>query len=161
MSNIAALCYSDATHWWMSNTPLQSSHTHSLTLSLGDCTSFIVSWLGWGVTWKKGLTLVEHRISAASGYKDPPGFAAIGWGISGGGFHDSAAALWQLFFFFFFLSICQHTTYLFLSANLCPSVSVQTCGGWFVGIKADHDIPLIPEILQTCNVADMAYYGRI
>lgn len=112
MSNIAALCYSDATHWWMSNTPLQSSHTHSLTLSLGDCTSFIVSWLGWGVTWKKGLTLVEHRISAASGYKDPPGFAAIGWGISGGGGQLCGSS--------FFIYLSAHH----LSLSLCKSLPI-------------------------------------
>lgn len=38
------------------------------------------------------------------------------------------------------LSCCQLTTFLLFSANLCPSVPVQTFCGWCVNIKANHDI---------------------
>lgn len=138
MSNIAALCYSDATHWWMNDTPLRSSHTHALCLSWWlHQLCFFVSWLSWGVTWgKKSLTLVEHRISAASGHKDQFGFAAIGWGTSRGGVPWLSCSIVAALFFL--LSCCQHTTFLLLSANLCPSVPVQTFCGWCVIIKADH-----------------------
>lgn len=127
MSNIAALCYSDATHWWMNDTPLRSSHTHALCLSwwLHQLCLF-VSWLSWGVTWgKKSLTLVEHRISAASGHKDQFGFAAIGWGTSrGGGSVTQLQHCGSSFFPFILLSAHHLSLTLCKSLPICPSADL-------------------------------------
>lgn len=89
MSNVAALCYSDAIRWWVTH-PFLSSHTHALD----DCTSISVSQLSAGVTWKSSLMWVEHKISAASGYKRPgPTRLYSDWLRNSGGYSDSAAAL--------------------------------------------------------------------
>lgn len=70
MSNIAALCYSDATRCWMSDTPLWSSHIRALT---SWATAPASSCVGSAGEWRRedGLTRGWLRISAASGYRRP------------------------------------------------------------------------------------------
>lgn len=58
--------------------------TYSLYLSLADCTSVCMSWPGWVVTWKEKSDVSREQDFLQHQYR--PGFSAIGWGISGGGF---------------------------------------------------------------------------
>ena len=142
MSNIAALCYSDAADWWMGDTPLLSSHTHSLCV-----TAPASSWACLVEQWRetKRLTWVEHGVSAAWGYKRATGFIAIGWGTSRGGsmtqlqHHDTAAQQLSL------------SSLFFLSLQLSSRLSH---GGWYAGFKA-----IMTFLLW--NTSDMSCYGNI
>lgn len=117
-----------------------------------------------GVTCKKRLTLVEHRISAASGYREQPASLLLAEEPRGGGFHDSAAAFWHGSSFFPFLSICQHTTYLLHHFSLSLSLLQISAHlsqyrlevGGFPGSKRIMTFHwFIDDIIQTCNVTNM------
>lgn len=129
-----------------------SSHSTSLSLSLDDCSSSFM-------TWQNSLTWVEHGIFAASGYKERPGFAAIGWETSRGGFHDSAAAAWHGSSFSLFypsahpVSLTTSLSYL-LQSNLTPSVSCS------VSSRSSHTTHCIYEMLLIWYCINRAMVGR-
>lgn len=131
----------------MGDTPLLSSHTHSLCV-----TAPASSWACLVEQWRetKRLTWVEHGVSAAWGYKRATGFIAIGWGTSRGGsvtqlqHHDTAAQQ---------LSLSHH--FSFSHCNSLPVCLSPHCrlmvGGMLVLKQSWHSFY---GILQTCHVME-------
>lgn len=119
------------------------------------------SWVGSAEEWreKESLTWVEHRVLLHQDTRDRPGFTAIGWGASRGGFHDSAAASWHRGSSAISLSPLLSFS-LSLSAILCPSASVQTSGGWYTCVKADHFTTSMYGKFWTWDFKNMACYER-
>lgn len=148
----------------MSDTPLQSSHTHALALGrvhqrlreLAQRRSDVKEKV-WR-EWSTGFLL--HQDTG-----DQPGFTAIGWGASRGGFHDSAAASWHgsssAISLSPLLSLCR--------CNSLPICLLPQCRLAVGGIPVSkHIIPLIPfmeyfghGILQTWHVMERYSFGFI
>lgn len=157
MSNIAALCYRDAAHWWMSNTPLQSSHTRSLSLWVAAPAS------SWAEEWRKKNTLmwVDTGFLLHQDTGTYPALLLLA-DEPQEGFPWLSCSIVARQLFFSFLSICQHTTYLShceslpicLSADCWWVVCQYQSGSW-------HSCHSLCEILRTCSVTNMACYVKI
>lgn len=131
MSNIAVLCYSDAAHWWISDTPLQSSHTHSLSVWLHQLIRELArqrSDVKKKPDVSGALNICCIRIQQTRLYSDWLRNLVCVWG----GFHDSAAALWHLKMCrpFFFITVGMLSP--LLAADVIPFVSCLIMSRWWV-----------------------------
>lgn len=124
MSNTAALRYSDAAYWWMSDTPLKSSHTHSLQQ--------VSSWARSVEEWRQRKKKKKSDVSGALDFcciriqVTWTNLASLPLAerflITFPWLSCSIPALWD----------CQHATSPPHHHSHCPSSdSVQTISQWF------------------------------
>lgn len=120
-----------------------------------------VSWLREEWRVKKRLTLVEHRISAASGYREQPASLLLAEEPRGGVSWLSCSIVAQQLFFPLFIYLSAHhpslhhfsLSLLQISAHL--SQYRLEVGGFPVSKRIMTFHWFIDDMIQTCNVTNM------